>query len=115
MGITTSESIKELYTKRFSKGRYKIKYISHKEASKRGIYGEVDTSINTIVIDKSLDNKVTFNTLIHELIHVIAEHYAWNIPAKDEELVCETVGNAVSDILNQNKNLVDYIAFTFKK
>ena len=55
-------------------------------------------------------NKVTFNTLIHELIHVIAEHYAWNIPAKDEELVCETVGNAVSDILNQNKNLVDYIA-----
>jgi len=100
---------------KFGHRDFKIKYITHKEASKRGIYGEVDTSTNTIVVDKSLDNKVTFNTLIHELIHVIAEHYAWNIPAKDEELVCETVGNAVSDILNQNKNLVDYIAFTFKK
>jgi len=92
-----------------------IKYISHKEASKRGIYGEVDTSKNTIVIDKSLDDKVTFNTLIHEILHVIAEHYHWNIPAPQEELIAETVGNSISDVLNQNPNLVKYIAFAFKK
>ena len=93
----------------------KIKYITKKEASKRGIYGEVETSTNTILIDKSLDGKVTLNTIIHELIHVIAEHYHWNLPAKDEELVCETTGNALADLFNQNPKLVEYLAFVFKK
>jgi hypothetical protein len=100
---------------KFGHRDFTIKYITHKEASKRGIYGEVDTSLNQIVIDKTLDGKVTFNTLVHELIHVIAEHYAWNLPAKEEELVCETTGNALADLFNQNPKLVEYLAFVFKK
>jgi hypothetical protein len=100
---------------KFGHRDFKIKYISHKEASKKGIYGEVDSSKNIITIDKSLDDKVTFNTIIHELIHVIAEHYHWSLPAKDEELICETSGNALSDIFNQNPQFVEYLAKTFKK
>jgi hypothetical protein len=100
---------------KFGHRDFKIKYISKKEASKRKIYGEVDTSTNTITIDKSLDDKVNFNTIIHEVIHVIAEHYAWNLPAKSEELVCETTGNALSDVFNQNPKLIEYLAFAFKK
>ena len=102
-------------TVKFGHRDFKIKYISKKEAGKKGIYGQVDTSINTIIIDKTLDAKVTLNTIIHELIHVIAEHYAWNLPAKDEELVCETTGNALADLFNQNPKLVEYLAFVFKK
>ena len=100
---------------KFGHRDFKIKYISHKQASKRGIYGEVDSSKNIITIDKSLDDKVTFNRIIHELIDVIAEHYDWALPAKDEELICETTGNALSDILNQNPQFVEYLAKTFKK
>ena len=100
---------------KFGHRDFKIKYITRKEASKKGIYGEVCTATNTIIIDDSLDNKVTFNTLIHEILHVIAEHYHWNIPAPQEELIAETVGNSISDVLNQNPNLVKYIAFAFKK
>jgi hypothetical protein len=35
MAITTSESIKELYTKRFTKGKYKIKSGKGKSYTKR--------------------------------------------------------------------------------
>jgi len=100
---------------KFGHRDFKIKYISKKEASKKQIYGEVDTSTNTIIIDKTLDAKVTINTIMHELIHVIAEHYHWNLPAKEEELVCETTGNALADLFNQNQKLVEYLAFAFKK
>jgi hypothetical protein len=102
-------------TIKFGHRDFKIKYITRKQAGKRGIYGEVDTATNIITIDKSLDHKVTINTLVHEILHVVSEHYHWNIPAPQEELIAETVGNSISDVLNQNPNLVKYIAFAFKK
>jgi len=92
-----------------------IKYISKKEADKLGIYGEVDTSTNTIIINNNLDNKITCNTIMHEMIHVISEHYHWNLPAEQEELICETTGNALADLFNENPKLLEYLAFSFKK
>jgi len=100
---------------KFGHRDFKVIYISKKEASKRGIYGEVDTSTNIITVDKTLDDKVTFNTLVHELIHVIAEHYHWNLPAEQEELISETTGNALADLFNQNPKLIEYLAKAFKK
>ena len=43
---------------KFGHRDFKVIYISKKEASKRGIYGEVDTSTNIITVDKTLDDKV---------------------------------------------------------
>tara|TARA_R110000764_G_scaffold24766_2_gene59648 strand:+ start:248 stop:568 length:321 start_codon:yes stop_codon:yes gene_type:complete len=100
---------------KFGHRDFKVIYISKKEASKRGIYGEVDTSTNIITVDKTLDDKVTFNTLVHELIHVIAEHHCWNLPAPQEELIAETVGNSLADLFNQNPKLIEYLAKAFKK
>ncbi len=100
---------------RFGHRDFKIKYITHKQAQKKGIYGQVDTSTNIITVDDSLDNKLTCNTILHELIHVIAEHYHWNLSAKAEELICETTGNALSDVFNQNPDLINYLVKSFKK
>ena len=100
---------------RFGHRDFKIKYITHKQAQKKGIYGEVDTTTNIITVDDSLDNKITSNTIIHELMHIIAEQYHWNFPAKEEELVCETTGNALSDLFNQNPDFINYLVKSFKK
>tara|TARA_R110000868_G_scaffold405259_1_gene684521 strand:+ start:631 stop:954 length:324 start_codon:yes stop_codon:yes gene_type:complete len=107
--------MKKPKTIKFGHRDFKIKYITQKEAGKRGIYGEVDTATNTIIVDKSLDHKVTINTLVHEILHVVSEHYHWNIPAPQEELIAETVGNALADVFNQNPKFVEYLAFAFKK
>jgi hypothetical protein len=41
---TKKKEMRKPKSVKFGHRDFKIKYISHKEASKRGIYGEVDTS-----------------------------------------------------------------------
>lgn len=100
---------------RFGHLDVKIKYISSKKATKLGIYGQIDTTKNIIELDRSLKPAILINTIIHEIIHLIASHYSWNIPAKDEELVAETLTNGLCDLLSQNPKILEYLAFALKK
>jgi len=93
----------------------KIKYISHELAQKRKIMAEVDPDANVMEIDKSLDHATTLNCIIHEMFHIIAGHYSWEVPANIEELFCETATNGVCDLLSQNPKLVEYLANSLKK
>tara|TARA_Y100001951_G_C11280291_1_gene264871 strand:- start:189 stop:515 length:327 start_codon:yes stop_codon:yes gene_type:complete len=100
---------------KFGHRRVKIKYISDKKANKLGIFGQIEPSKNEIVLDKTLKPTQLINTLLHESVHLIADHYHWNLPAKEEEMVSETVINGLCDLLSQNPKLLDYLAYSLKK
>jgi hypothetical protein len=100
---------------KFGHRRVKIKYISDKKATKLGIYGQIEPSKNEIVLDKTLKPTQLINTLLHESVHLIADHYHWNLPAKEEEMVSETVINGLCDLLAQNPKLLSYLAYSLKK
>ena len=99
----------------FGHRKIKIKYIPHATAQKRKIMAEVDPDTNTMYIDKSLDHATTTNCILHEMMHIIADHYSWEIPANHEELVCETGINGICDLLSQNNKLLEYLANSLKK
>jgi len=99
----------------FGHRKIKIKYIPHASAQKRKIMAEVDSDTNTMVIDKSLDHATTTNCILHEMFHVIASHYCWEVPASTEEMFCETGTNGLCDLLSQNPKLLEYLANSLKK
>lgn len=94
---------------------YKIQYISHKLASKKGIFGELCTNSQTILIDKSLSELNTSNTLMHEVMHILAHNFQWDLPAKTEELIAETGTNGIFDCFAENPEILKYIYNSFKK
>lgn len=93
--------------------KIKIHRWTHKTAQRKQAYGEFFAHQDKICIDNTLKPKIQANTLVHEIMHLIAHHYHWELSAKDEERVCETTGNALSDILSQNPKLVEYLYNSF--
>jgi hypothetical protein len=95
--------------------KIKIHRWTSKTASRRNAYGEFMADQDKICIDRNLKPKVMANTLLHEIMHLIAQHYHWELPARDEERVCETTGNAMSDLFTQNPKLVEFLHKSFIK
>jgi len=100
---------------KFGHRTIKIKYIPHATASRLGLLAEIDTDKNTIRVDKSLDHSTTLNCIIHELIHLICDHYSIECSANIEELFAECGTNGLLDALSQNQQLLEYLANTLKK
>ena len=93
----------------------KLNYIDKEVASKKKIFGEFDCDSNTITLDKSLDDIQMSNTLIHEICHLIHDHFKLELSAKAEELVCNSIANGICDILYQNQDLLDFLYKSLKK
>ena len=93
----------------------KLNYIDKEVASKKKIFGEFDCDSNTITLDKSLDDIQMSNTLIHEICHLIHDHFKLELSAKAEELVCNSIANGIFDILYQNQDLLDFLYKSLKK
>lgn len=93
----------------------KLNLIEKEQAAKKKIFGEFDSDNNTLTIDKSLDNIEMINTLIHELCHMIHSEYLIQLPAKTEELVCNSTANGLCHILYQNQVLLDFLYKSLKK
>ena len=93
----------------------KLNFIDKEVASKKKIFGEFDCDSNTITLDKSLDDIQMSNTLIHEIFHLIHDHFKLELSAKAEELVCNSTANGICDILYQNQDLLDFLYRSFKK
>ena len=93
----------------------KLDLIDKETASKKKIFGEIDCDSNTLTLDKSLDNIQTINTLLHELCHMIHSEYLIELPAKAEELVCNSTANGLCHILYQNQNLLEFLYKSLKK
>jgi hypothetical protein len=93
----------------------KLNFIEKELASKKKIFGEMDCDSNTLTIDKSLDNIQTINTLLHELCHMIHSEYLIELPAKAEEVVCNSIANGICHTLYQNQDLLDFLYKSLKK
>ena len=93
----------------------KLNFIDKEVASKKKIFGEFDCDSNTITLDKSLDDIQMSNTLIHEICHLIHDHFKLELSAKAEELVCNSIANGICDILYQNQDLLDFLYKSLKK
>ena len=93
----------------------KLNFIDKELASKKKIFGEFDSDTNTLTLDKSLDSIQMANTIIHEICHLIHDEYKIDLPAKAEELVCNSIGNGICHILYQNQDLLDFLYKSLKK
>jgi len=92
-----------------------LNLIDRLEASKKKIFGEFDSDNNTLTLDKSLDNIQMANTLVHEVCHLIHDEYKIDLPAKAEELVCNSIANGLCHVLYQNQDLLDFLYKSLKK
>ena len=93
----------------------KLDYIEHEAASKKKIFGEFESDKNIMTIDKSLDNIEMSNTLLHEVFHLIHDEYKLDLPAKAEEITCNSMANGLCHILYQNQNLLDFLYKSLKR
>ena len=93
----------------------KLNYLDHEVADKKKIFGEFCSNKNILSIDKSLDPIEMSNTLIHEICHLIADHYKIELSAKAEEITCNSIANGLCDILYQNPELLDFLYKSLKK
>ena len=92
-----------------------LNLIDKEQASKKKIFGEFDCDSNTITLDKSLDNIQMSNTIIHEICHLIHDEYKIDLPAKAEELICNSIANGICHTLYQNQDLLDFLYKSLKK
>jgi len=92
-----------------------LNLIDKEQASKKKIFGEFDCDSNTLTLDKSLDNIQLANTIIHELCHLIHDEYKLELPAKAEELVCNSTANGLCHLLYQNQDLLDFLYKSLKR
>jgi Zn-dependent peptidase ImmA (M78 family) len=93
----------------------KLDFIDKETASKKKIFGEFDSDKNTMTIDKSLDNIEMSNTLLHEIFHLIHDEYKIDLPAKAEEISCNSLANGICHVLYQNQNLLEFLYKSLKK
>jgi Zn-dependent peptidase ImmA (M78 family) len=89
--------------------KIKVKEIGARTASKDEIYGDFDVNKDLIRVDKTLTPEKKLNTLIHEIIHVLLDHFNAELKLKDEEKVCEVLGSGLSDLLSQNPKVIKVI------
>jgi hypothetical protein len=93
----------------------KLDYIDHEIASKKNIFGEFETSKNLMTIDKSLDSIEMTNTLLHEIFHLLHDEYKIELPAKAEEITCNSLAHGMCHILYQIQNLLEFLYKSLKR
>jgi len=94
--------------------KIKVKEIGARTANKDEIYGDFDVSKDLIRIDKTLSPARKLNTFIHEIVHLLLEHFNAELKLKDEEKVCEILGTGLSDLFSQNEKLIKVINDVYK-
>ena len=89
--------------------KIKVQQIGARTANKDQIYGDFDVNKELIRIDRTLEPTRKLNTLIHEIVHVLLDHFNAELKLKDEEKVCEVLGTGLSDLFFANPKLIDII------
>jgi len=68
-------------------------------------FGLFDPNTHTLHIDKRQKGMKMFNTLMHELFHIIVYYAGININERGEEPVAVVVGNGYEKVFKQNPKL----------
>lgn len=94
---------------------FKVVPWSHQVAAEHRCFGEFAPVPQEIRIDETLRPQKRANTLIHELVHVIA--WSFDLRAKDcdEERWAITIANGLSAIFMDNPELLEWLAHCTKE
>jgi Zn-dependent peptidase ImmA (M78 family) len=83
-------------------GRQKIKV---KYEILQNLYGYYDPNKHLLVIDKRLKGLKLFNTIMHELFHIIINFSDINVNKRGEEPIAQAVGDGYEKVFKQNPKL----------
>jgi hypothetical protein len=86
--------------------RRKIK-ITYKDLD--DCYGIYDPNKHILCIDQNIKGEKLFNTLLHELFHIIIYNENIDVNQRGEEPIATAVGNGYTRIFKQNPNLWDIL------
>ena len=84
----------------YGRKKIKIKFMPLKDLD-----GYFETEKNIIVLDSRIKRKRLFNTIIHEIFHLIAHHSKIKFKSMSEEPMAIEIGNGFTKIFKQNPNL----------
>ena len=68
-------------------------------------YGLFDPNLHTLYIDKRQSGMRLFNTLMHELFHIIIYYAGINVNERGEEPIAQAVGDGYEKVFKQNQKL----------
>ena len=95
---------------KYGKRKIKIHYEIPKDYL--GLY---DPNLQILQLDKRLKGLKLFNTLIHELFHIIMYNEGIDVNTKGEEPIAVAVGNGFEKIFKANPFLVKILIKSLKK
>ena len=68
--------------------------------------GAISTTENTILYPESVNEQQNINTILHEVIHGVIDHYMVPIPIEDNEDVTRMLANGLFQVFRDNKGLL---------
>ena len=95
---------------KYGKRKIKVEYVLLKDC-----FGLYDPNLHTLQIDKRLKGLRLFNTLVHELFHIIMNMENINVNEKGEEPIAVAVGDGYEKIFMANPFLFKVLTKCLKK
>ena len=95
---------------KYGKRKIKVQYVLLKDC-----FGLYDPNLHTLQIDKRLKGLRLFNTLVHELFHIIMNMENINVNEKGEEPIAVAVGDGYEKIFMANPFLFKILTKCLKK
>ena len=71
----------------------------------KNLYGYFETEKEILVIDSRVKGLRLFNTIMHELFHIIIFYAGINVNDRGEEPIAQAVGDGYTKIFKQNPHL----------
>jgi len=95
--------------------KYGRKKINVKFEILKNLYGYFETEKELLVIDKRVKGLRLFNTIMHELFHIIIHYAGINVNDRGEEPIAKAVGDGYEKIFRQNPHLWKNLSNLLKK
>ena len=95
---------------KYGKRKIKIQYVLLDDC-----FGLYDPNLHLLQIDKRLKGLRLFNTLFHELFHIIMNMENIDVNTKGEEPIAVAVGDGYEKIFMANPSLVKVLTKCLKK
>jgi len=95
---------------KYGKRKIKVEYVLLKDC-----FGLYDPNLHTLQIDKRLKGLRLFNTLVHEMFHIIMNMENINVNEKGEEPIAVAVGDGYEKIFMANPSLFRLLTKCLKK
>ena len=95
---------------RYGKRKIKVEYVLLDDC-----FGLYDPNLHTLQIDKRLKGLKLFNTLFHEMFHIIMNMENIDVNTKGEEPIAVAVGNGYEKIFMANPFLFRLLTKCLKK